>query len=175
MKKIIAQPTARYISAAVGATFLFFLCITVFNTFFEYKEETGLIIAQDIALLEKIFKTIHETVGIAGFDLEKNPINFLTIKKNGFVGSQVGSMNLIHHNRWQGPYVERNPSIQNKEYQIVVTQKGDFITPADGVVLPNNKVIGRDIIIDKNADIEKMIGDDFGLSYEGKPLAAKIF
>ena len=59
-------------------------------------------------------------------------------------------------------------------YQIVSTRNGYFITPGDGVILPNKKVIGKDIIFDKNADIQKMMEDPHTLLYKDKPLAAHL-
>lgn len=136
--------------------------------------DKGVILAQDIARLSCIFAQIDATAGIAGFDFQKNEINFLNIKKDGFVGSEVGSMNLIRPARWEGPYVNEVSSLQEQNYMIVRTQQGYFITPRDGVKLPNGKVIGKDIILDENADIEAMMQDDLSLAHNGTPLAAKI-
>ena len=83
-------------------------------------------------------------------------------------------MNLAYPEKWHGPYLERNPSVQGIEYQVVYTRKGYFITPGQGVKLPNGKIIGKDIILDENADIELMMHDDQALSYRGQPLAAQI-
>jgi hypothetical protein len=129
---------------------------------------------QDVARLADIFQRIDAECGIIGFDYQKNPVNFLTIKHDGFVGSEVGSMNLRHPDRWQGPYLQDNSTIHSKEYQIVRTKKGYFITPGDGVRLPNNKVVGKDIILDEHADIPALVLQKDGLNFEGKPLAAPL-
>lgn len=136
--------------------------------------DRGVMLASDIAQLAQILQKIDATAGIAGFDFPKNEINFLNIKKDGFVGSEVGSMNLIRPARWEGPYVNEISSLQEQNYMVVRTKHGYFITPRDGVRLPNGKVIGTDIIIDENSDIEAMSKDDNSLAYNSNPLAARI-
>jgi len=148
--------------------------ISVFSFKKLLKSDTGSYIAQDVAQLATIFAKIDATAGILGFDHQKNEINFLNIKKDGFVGSEVGSMNLIDPKKWDGPYFTEVPKIQEEDYIVVRTKKGYFITPGDGVKLPNGKIIGKDIILDENADIELMMHDDQALSYRGQPLAAQI-
>jgi hypothetical protein len=136
--------------------------------------DKGVVLAQDVARLSCIFAQIDATAGIGGFDFQKNEINFLNVKKDGFVGSEVGSMNLIRPARWEGPYVNEVSSLQEQNYMIVRTQQGYFITPRDGVRLPNGKEVGKDILLDENADIEAMMQDDSLLAQNGTPLAAKI-
>jgi len=151
---------------------LFFICLSVFNTLYRSKNDAGIIIAQDIAQLKNIFQKIHQDCGIIDFDAQKNPINFLNVAT--FTGSEVGPMNLTHPEKWQGPYLKDNPTMYHIAYQIVSTRKGYFITPGDGVTLPNKKVVGKDIILDKNADIQKMMVDPQVLLYKDKPLAAHL-
>lgn len=136
--------------------------------------DKGVMLANDIARLAQIFQNIDATAGIAGFDFPKNEINFLNIKKDGFVGSEVGSMNLIRPARWDGPYVNEVSSLQEQNYMVVKTAKGYFITPRDGVKLPNGKVMGTDIILDESSDIPSLMLDDQALSFNGNPLAAPI-
>jgi hypothetical protein len=153
---------------------LMLLAITFLNWRNTSKRDIGHYIAQDISRLATIFEDINNTAGILGFDRQKNEINFLNIKKEGFVGSELGSMNLMYPRKWQGPYEKEMPRIQEEDYMIVRTKNGYFITPGEGVQLPNGMVIGEDIILDENADIEHMMHDESLLSYDGKPLAAKI-
>ena len=54
------------------------------------------------------------------------------------------------------------------------TKKGYFIVPGTGVRLSNGKVIGKDIVLDEDADIEQMAADDQALRYRGKKLAARV-
>ena len=127
------------------------------------------VITKDLTFLSEVMTRIDQRCKIKSFDFQKNPINFLTI--GSFKSSELGSMNLSYPDLWEGPYVNDNPSTQGIEYQIVVTKKGYFITPGDGVKLPNGKVIGLDLILDENADIEALSRDEQALMYKGVSLA----
>lgn len=163
----------KYVPKALVLIFVFFIAISVYDALYQYKEDTGIMLATDIEKLATIFKKIDDTAGILSFDYQKNPINFLTIKADGFVSSEVGPVNLVHPKKWQGPYVQHNPVMQGKEYQIVSTKKGYFIVPGEGVVLPSKKIIGKDILFDENADIQELVRNG-ELMFEGKPLAKEI-
>ena len=131
-------------------------------------------IAEQINELATIFKRINESSHILGFEKEKNDIAFLNIKKDGFTGSQVGLMKLGDPKQWEGPYLEENPTVEGKYYQIVKAKEGYFILPGDGVMLPSGKIIGKDIMINKDTDMMSLIHDEKELSYRGKPLAAMV-
>jgi hypothetical protein len=148
--------------------------IAVINWQYRSPLDTGTILVNEITQLADIFKKIDDTCTILSFDNQKNEINFLNVKKGGFVGSQIGPMNLAHPEKWEGPYVVENLKMFDHVYQIVRTNKGYFITPGDGLKLPNGRVIGKDILLDANADIAHMMHDETLLSFNGKPLAAAI-
>ncbi|MDP3889557.1 MAG: hypothetical protein Q8Q25_03385 [bacterium] len=149
---------------------LFFIAIT--NVFFSSKKITSGMITEEVAKLAYIFQRIDQTCSILSFDYQKNPINFLNVKT--FTGSEVGPMNLVHPEKWEGPYLEDNPTIQGKEYQVVKTNQGYFITPGDGVKLPNGKIVGVDIVLDEKADIAALMRDENALMFQGKALAAPL-
>lgn len=162
------------IPIAIGSLLLVFFIWTLSTFWFETPVRAAGRIASDIAKLAAIFERIETECGIISFDYQANPINFLTIKKDGFVGSEVGSMNLAHPEKWQGPYLHDNLSVQQKEYQVVSTGKGYFIVPGHGVELPNGKTIGVDIKLDEKADIPAMMQNKDALMFEGKSLAAPL-
>lgn len=149
-----------------------FIALSFFTTYKENKETVGILIAEHVAHLSDIFAKINKSCHIVSFDFQKNPINFLNVKS--FSGSQVGSMNLLRPKKWRGPYVISNPTIQNADFQIVRTHQGYFVTPGEGIKLPNGLIIGRDIILNEHADIMKMIQKDGVLNYQEKALAAPI-
>lgn len=136
------------------------------------KIVVGQIIAAQVEQLAQIFKRIDRDCRIVGFDHEKNYIDFLNVK--GFLGSQVGSMNLAHPIKWEGPYLADNPTIQEKYYMMVITSKGWFIAPGDGVKLANGKVIGKDIVYNKDTDFDELVHNPNALSFKGRPLAVRI-
>jgi len=163
----------RYYYGIIGVSAVGLIVVLSFiNLWYRSRQDAGTIIAHDIVLLRDIFHKIHQDCGIIDFDAQKNPINFLNVEK--FSGSEVGPMNLMYPDRWKGPYLQDNPTIYHIAYQVVSTKNGYFIMPGDGVCLPNKKVIGTDIIVDKKTDIEAMIQDNTLLRYQDQPLAARL-
>jgi hypothetical protein len=147
-----------------------------FLTWYQFTKEARVIINQvivaDITQLKAIFDRIDTECGILGFDHERNYIDFLTVKS--FVSSEVGAMNLIAPEKWQGPYVQDNPTVQSKKYEIIRTKKGYYIVPGTGVQLSNGKVMGKDITITSATDIETLATQVDGLNYQGKALVAPV-
>jgi len=129
-------------------------------------------IADDVVLLATVLDQINKTAQIRDFEHQKNYIDFLTVKS--FVGSEVGPINLVYPSKWEGPYLDDNPTVQEKYYQVVRTKQGHFIVPGPGVKLFNGKEIGTDIIFDEDADIKAMTQEGGVLNFNGRPLAAQI-
>lgn len=153
---------------------LFLGCIAAYRFYYgvEDTNKASSQIAIQIEQLATIFKKIDAACGILDFDNEKNTINFLNVKS--FAGTKIGPMTLHYPDRWEGPYLDENPTAQDKPYVILQTHKGCFIVPGDGIKLSNNKTIGRDLILNKDTDIEKLMHDANALLYENQPLVAKI-
>ncbi|MFC1842122.1 hypothetical protein ACFLYU_00480 [Candidatus Dependentiae bacterium] len=152
--------------------FVVLVGVSLYKMLYDVKISSDVIIAREVRELVDIFKKIDKKCKIIDFDYQKNRINFLNVKS--FVGSEVGPMNLTYPKNWEGPYLQDNPTIQDKEYQVVRTKKGHFITPGDGVKLSNGKIVGKDIILDENADIPKMMVDEKFLNFKGEALAAPL-
>ncbi len=76
--------------------------------------------------------------------------------------------------KWEGPYLNRNLVFEGKEYQVVRTNKGYFITPGEGVTLPNGTTIGKDIVLNETSDIAAMSQDKQPLNYNHQALAVPI-
>lgn len=164
---------SKYAIALLGVALIgLFSMFLFFSTLYRSKQITGILIADNVERLADIFERINKTCGIIDFDFKKNPINFLNVKE--FIGSEVGPMNLVYPEKWQGPYVQDNPTIHDKEFQVIYTNDGYFLTPGDGVTLPNGKVVGKDVIIDENSDIPSMMQPDGMLFFENKALASPI-
>jgi hypothetical protein len=149
---------------------LFFVAFSYL--FYESRIITNSIIVSDIEHLDRIFKKIDKCCSIRGFSRQKNTIDFLNV--GSFIGSEIGSMNLAQPEKWEGPYLQDNPAVQGKEYEIVQTGRGYFIVPGTGVRLNNGKVIGSDIVFNESTDIEAMTQQEGLLQFRGKPMAAKI-
>lgn len=152
-----------------GSVFVLFIIIAIVNSFISIKNTDADIIKADIKKLSEVFNQIEKDCKIIDFENEKSIINFLNVKS--FEGSQVGPVNLKHPEKWKGPYLKQNPTIQGKDYMVVRTRLGYYIMPSEGVKLPNGKIIGKDIKIDEKSDIQKMMADNNALSFKGQPLA----
>jgi len=146
--------------------------ISIYTLMQKSNSNTAAIIDRDLQTLTDIFHRIDQDCKILHFDYPLNRIDFLTVKS--FVGTNVGAMHLAYPEKWKGPYLEANPMVQGQEYMIVVTHKGCFITPGTEVQLPNGKVVGVDITLNEEADIEAMMKPGGGFNADGKPLAEKL-
>lgn len=173
MKTVVAWRKSRYIIPCIIASLLTGLvAATIVGFFYERARNDGQIMLQELDLVHSRLMQIHETCRILSFDSQKNPVNFLNIKT--FAGSEVGSMNLAYPGKWEGPYLPDNPTMHAREYLVVRTRKGHFITPGVGVGLPNGKIIGQDILLDEDADIADLASDPDGLMYGDKALAIEL-
>lgn len=150
-----------------------FLFIASVSIYWRYgTHSTDSIIHQDVMMLSKIFKKIHNDCSIVGFAHSKNNIDFLTVKQ--FVGPEVGSMSLGFSSQWKGPYLKVNPTINQQVYQILQTKSGYYIVPGDGVTLSNGKKIGLDFMLDENSDMDEMMQDPECLKSSAGALVAQI-
>ncbi|MEX0940049.1 MAG: hypothetical protein WDZ41_01685 [Candidatus Babeliales bacterium] len=163
----------KYISGAIiGIILLALFGIALWAFWRQAYRRNDLLIADHVTELAEIFNQIHETCGILSFEHQRDYIDFLNVI--AFEGSEVGPMNLKYPEKWRGPYLKDNPTMQEKYYQIAQTNQGYFVVPGPGVVLNNGKVIGKDIKFDKDADIKNMIQPGGVLDFQGRPLAVQI-
>ena len=173
MKQVSKRITKECMVSAAMIGFLGLLVgLTCLNFFLEKRQSDGSIVREHLALLHKTFKKIDATCGILSFDKQQNTINFLNV--GTFSGSEVGPMNLVYPDKWEGPYLPDNPTMQGIEYLVVRTKADYFITPGNDVRLPNDEVVGEDIVLSEDADIASLANDPDGLSFDGKPLAIKL-
>jgi hypothetical protein len=152
--------------------FVFMFLLTFATFWYQARRRADVTIADDVVLLAHIFDHINKTAKIISFEHQKNYIDFLNVKS--FVGSEVGPINLAYPDKWEGPYLKDNPTIQEKYYQVVHTNQGYFIVPGPGVKLFNGKIIGTDIMLDKNANIKAMMQEGGVLNFNDRPLAVQI-
>ncbi len=162
----------RIFPIVVGTFFMILFTLTIVHLFRQGRSQVNVMVAQEVQRLADILREIDATCKIIDFDHQQNWINFLNVER--FAGSEVGSLNMTYPKRWDGPYLQDNPTMQDKEYMVVRTKKGYFVTPGSGVRLANGKVIGKDIILDEDADIEKMATDENFLMYKGQALAVPL-
>ncbi len=133
---------------------------------------SAILIRRDISKILNALSKIDRDCAILDIENDVNYIDFLSVEK--FSGSEVGCLNLAYPAKWKGPYLLYNPTHQGKLYLLVKTEEGIFITPGNGVVLPNGLEIGKDIKIDKKSKIKEMMKGGGSLNFEGQPLAVRI-
>jgi hypothetical protein len=170
---LLRKNMLTYLMPIVTASLLAILfVIAVYRYSTQMHTITNDMIVDHVEELADILKKIDKECQIIGFQYEKNYIDFLNVAK--FDGSEVGSMNLAYPSEWKGPYLKDNPTIQEKQYVVVVAKTGYYVAPADGVVLANGKVIGKDIIINKDTDFDALMRDPELLLYNKQPMARKF-
>lgn len=152
--------------------FIVLMSISLYKMFYDVKISSDVVIVKDVKELARIFEKIDKDCKILNFEHQKTRVNFLQVRS--FDGSEIGSMSLAYPKNWKGPYIGDNPTVQGQEYQVIKTKKGLFVTPGYGVKLGNGKIVGKDIILDENADIQKMAQDGGDLNFNGQAMATKI-
>lgn len=130
------------------------------------------VIQDDLANIEKILGQIDKDCNILDIRSSSAVIDFLTVEK--FSGSTVGPLNLAHPHKWKGAFLSQNPTIQQKFYEIVHAKDGYFVIPGQGVKLPNELVMGKDVIINNETLVGPMLQKGGQLYYKGQACAAKI-
>lgn len=147
------------------------LSFTIYQFYKQSRLATDRIITEHIEQLVTAYTKIEEDCEILHILHERNYIDFLNVRS--FSGSEVGSLNLVRPERWSGPYMLDNPTMQGKLYEIVHIKGGYYIVPGQGVKLTNGKVIGKDIIFDNTTDMNALI-KSADLVYQDKPLVAPM-
>lgn len=111
-----------FLPVSIAFVAILFIGISFFDTLYRAKDDAGMMIATEVIRLRDILHRIHKTCEIIDFDAQKNPINFLNVAR--FTGSEVGPMNLVHPDKWEGPYLQDNPTLYTIPYQVVSNKEG---------------------------------------------------
>ncbi len=162
------QSTITTVTAS--AILIAFAATLYFNFTYKSADVLSKQLVRNIIRVHDALQKIHDDCTIIDFDYQKNTINFLNVKS--FVGSEVGPVNLVYPEKWNGPYMDDNPTFHEIEYQVVATDSGYFVTPGDGIKLPNGKIVGTNIVLDKSTDVISLMADENALRY-GKYIFAK--
>ena len=148
------------------------MLLLVFRIFYTRPRLIASIIEDDIKLITLALEKIDSKCNILTISKGNSHVDFLNVKS--FEGSQIGSLVLAYPDRWEGPYLSVNPTIQDKFYEIVRAKGGAFVLPGTGVTLPNGKVIGKDFKITERTDVEIMFQENGLLRYGDKVLGGKL-
>ncbi len=169
---MVAKKNKYWMPVVVGVIFFCIFSFVLIKFVFQARKANDEQIAEHINQLDNIFTKINNTCKIIGFSHKKEDIDFLTVKD--FVGSVVGPLHLAMPEKWQGPYLDRNLTIDGIEYQVVLAKSGYYVIPGDNVTLSNGKIINKTIKFSPETDIDIMMRDSNYLLSNGKPLAAYI-
>ncbi len=150
----------------IGITGLF-----VYQVLKERPYYLATVIKSDLDQIEKNLNAIDKSCNILSIT-PRAFIDFLNVEK--FAGSMVGCLNLAYPDKWKGPYVQRNPTLQGIFYELVKTRDGFYIVPGSGVKLPNGLIVGKHFEVDRSAPIQQMVRPGGQLNYKGDSLARKI-
>ncbi len=162
----------RYFSIFSASLLSILVLFVFFKMYYTKPYFITSVMQNDMLHLEKILHKIDTTCDILSLQDTSASIDFLTIKS--FTGSMVGGVDLAHPKNWNGPYLEQNPTIQGKFYELARAKDGFFVIPGKGVMLPNGAVMGKDIIISPRTAVEKLTQTGGYLNYKGIKLAVKI-
>ena len=130
------------------------------------------IIEDDLQLIALALDKIDSRCDILSVENDRADINFLNVKQ--FSGSRVGPLNLAHKKNWEGPYLQTNPTMQGKFYELIRAKDGLFIVPGFGVKLPNGLVVGNEIKFGPQKDLGMLLLQGKPLNYGGCKMAYKI-
>jgi hypothetical protein len=168
----ISKKFRKYFAILSTTLLAVLFIIFLVKTAKEGPVQLATIIQSDIEQIEKVLVDIDTTCNILSFNYDNVRINFLTVEK--FVGSTIGCLNLAYPGKWHGPYMQRNPTLQGKFYEVMRAKEGFYITPGQGVKLPNGQVIGKDFVITPDTIMTDLLADGGPMNYKGQELATKI-
>lgn len=162
----------RYFPVISTLFFAFIVFVFVIRVFYSRPRIVSAIIEDDIKLITLALEKIDAKCNILSVEDDYNEIDFLNVKS--FSGSQVGPINLAYADRWEGPYLRVNPTLQEKFYEIVKAKDGLFIMPGRGVRLPNGLVVGEDFKVTSETEVATLTEKGGPLSHYGKTFATKL-
>ena len=130
------------------------------------------IVHSDLKIIAAALEKIDRECTVTSVSGGRTAINFLTVKK--FVGSVVGGLDLMMPEKWQGQYLEVNPTLQQQYYELVLAHDGYYVVPGRGVVLPNGYTVGKEFELNGDSDVSKMLQPGGFLHYKGESLAVVV-
>lgn len=131
------------------------LALFVFKIVYQRSYYLSTVIEQDVTRIAKVLARVDKECSILKIKSGRTAINFLNVKD--FVGPCVGGMHLAYPKKWSGPYLSVNPTYQQQFYELVQTYEGLFIIPGYGIKLPNGLVMGKDVVINFDTSLLKML------------------
>jgi hypothetical protein len=164
---------ARFCFPIVG---ILVLILLVFFGIYGVVEKNPDIMAvkmhKDLEQLAMILQKVDKDCSIISVDKISGVIDFLTLEKP--LGIDVGCLTLAYPEKWTGPYLKKNLMYQETYYEIVEALDGFYIVPGDGTRLPNGFVMGTDIEISSNIELEPLLKPGALLCYKNSKFAVPL-
>ncbi len=162
----------KYFIFFSSTVLILLLTIFLFRVFLSRSTRVAEVIQKDLTSIEKVLNKIDKKCNILSIRSERAFVDFLTVEK--FTGSVVGCLNLAYAGRWKGPYLERNPTLQGRFYEIVLSKEGYFVVPGYGAKLPDGSVMGKDVVITSKTSVLPMLKAGGKLTYKKKKLGLQL-
>jgi hypothetical protein len=162
----------KHFSVFSGVLLLSLLIIFLMRVFSDRSQVLVNVIRDDLDRIESTLEAIDHDCNILDILSSAAQLDFSTVEK--FVGSTIGGLNLAHPENWKGPYMDQNPTIQQRFYQIVQAKDGYFVVPGQGVRLPNHLVMGQELKINLHVLVGPMLAKGGRLNYKGQPLGLRV-
>ncbi len=162
----------KYFVIFSSSLLLFLLIIFLLKIYQDTSSVRISVMREDLEVLEQILNRIDKECNILSVRSKGADLDFFTVEK--FVGSAVGCLNLAYPKNWRGPYLQQDPTIDGRFYEIVRARDGYFVVPGQGVRLPNGMVMGKDVIVSDKVHIGELIKPGGALNYNGRALGVKL-
>jgi hypothetical protein len=159
------------VSFVFGALFALLCTVAVMQHLRHSRTLVSQLISNDVTHLASMLTQIDEQCGIKHVSYDTTLIDFLTVRS--FVGNAIGTIELAHPEKWQGPYRYENPTIQGKHYRIVKLKDCLCVAPGEGVILSDGSIVGKQAKIESSMSYKTVIADKH-LWYSDKPLVVPL-
>jgi len=156
----------------IGILLAGLLGFTLYQLYRQSYTARDRVIVDHVAELHRILTQIDGSCEIIAIRRNHSSIDFLQVAK--FAGTEIGPLQLRYPEKWHGPYLEQNPTVQEIPYELVKTRDGFVIAPGTGVMLSNGKIMGKDIVLNETTDIDLYMNEVVGLEFESRPLVMKL-
>jgi len=155
-----------------------FLALIVFvfviRIFYSRPRIVASLIEDDVRMITLALERIDADCNILRVLEDRNEISFLNVKKSGFDGSVVGPLSLAYPEKWDGPYLNFNPTLQDRFYEIVKAKDGIFVVPGEGVALPNGMTVGKEFEVTIQTKVNDLLQVGGPLTFEDRAFGAQL-
>jgi hypothetical protein len=156
-----------------SSTLLAFLLLIFFLKIYQDTSSVRVsVMREDLEVLQQILNRIDKECNILNVRSKGADLDFFTVEK--FTGSNVGCLNLAYPKNWRGPYLQQDPTMDGRFYEILRARDGYFIVPGQGVRLPNGLVMGKDVMLSDQVRLEDLLKSGGVLNYNGQALGMKL-